>query len=665
MKSSLKCILLWFGAGLLILILGSVIFILFASDHFLRQVAGEKGSAKLGRGLSIDGPIKINWDWAKPEVHLSGLHITNIGGSKDPNMVQIDNIDFHIKIWKLLEGQLNLPDITITRPIIILEKFDPQTKNWDFPAVSQANVATHAALPTHRGNFPIIDQLTIIDGKLTYRDKTKDVDVTLDISTASGGGGDEGAFTLNGKGALQNKTFIMHAQGGSLAMLRNGGEKYPLHLHVEMGTTIADVDGTFDDPVKMEGIDTKLDLRGDSMANLFYLTLIPLPPTPTYQLSGHLLKKGDLWTFENFKGKVGNSDLEGNLDYDISKDRGFMKAALTSKLLDMKDLAGFTGATPAPRPGEKTSATQIAKAQKEKASPRLLPDMPLDLSRLRATDMDVTLKAEKILAPGVPMDNMNVRFNLRDGVLRIDPLEFGIASGKIGGSLVLDGTKNIPHAETDLSITHMKLKQFFAGTQFEPLSAGLIGGNFHLVGDGKSVAEVLGASDGHVGFVMSGGTISQLLVDAAGLDIGKAAPILLGNDKATAIRCAVADFGVTNGLLESKVFVFDTTISNIAGTAHVNLKDESIDVKIEAEPKSPTITAHAPIIVTGVLKHPSVSVDLKETTGRAAGAAILSVFLTPIAAIIPFIETGVGKDSDCGALIAQAKGQASLPAAKP
>jgi uncharacterized protein involved in outer membrane biogenesis len=652
---SIKKIFLWIAGTIIFIILALAATIFFLPTHLLQHVAGEKGSSQLGRDFSIDGPISITWDWATPEVHLSQIHLANAAGSADPNMVAIDRVDFHIKIWKLLEGQLNFPDITITKPVIILEKYDEKNKNWDFPVTSKANAASHAVMPSRRGNFPVLGQLTINDGKMVYRDKTKNLDVTLGINTVSGGGGEQGEFKLSGQGALQDKPFSLDAQGGSLDMLRNSGEKYPLHVHIKMGDTVVDVNGTFLDPIKMEGVDTTLDLHGDSLADLFYLTMLPLPPTPTYQLSGHLVKQGGTWTFENFAGKVGNSDLEGNLSYDTSQDRGSMKAGLTSKLLDMKDLAGFLGATPAPRKGENASPEQIKKANEEKANAKLIPDVKLDLTRLRATDMDVTLKATRILAPGLPMDNMDVRFNLKSGVLRVDPLDFGMASGQVAGWLVLDGSKDIPHVETDISLTRLSLKQFFAHTQFEALSNGSLGGRFKIAGDGKSLAEVLGAGNGEVTFVMSGGTVSQLLVDAAGLDVGQAAPLLIGKDKAANIRCAVGDFGVSNGILDSKAFVFDTSVSNIAGNAHVSLKDETIDAKIEAEPKSVTVTAHMPIIITGALKHPTIMLDAKEASGRAAGAAVLSVFLTPLAAIIPFIETGVGKDSDCNGLIEQAR----------
>ena len=40
--------------------------------------------------------------------------------------------------------------------------------------------------------------------------------------------------------------------------------------------------------------------------------------------------------------------------------------------------------------------------------------------------------------------------------------------------------------------------------------------------------------------------------------------------------------------------------------------------------------------------------------GLAAGVALV---LSPLAAILPFVDPGLGKDADCGALLAQAKAQ--------
>jgi uncharacterized protein involved in outer membrane biogenesis len=243
-----------------------------------------------------------------------------------------------------------------------------------------------------------------------------------------------------------------------------------------------------------------------------------------------------------------------------------------------------------------------------------------------------------------------------DGVLKMNPFNFGVAYGTISGSLILDGQKDIPIIESDLLIKRLSFKQFFADTQFEPLSSGYFGGRVQLKGNGSSLADALATSNGRIILMMSGGTISLLLIDAVGLNIGQAIPLLLGKDQMTDIRCAVGDFKVKNGLLKSDVFVLDTTDSNIAGKMHINLKDEALDAKVEGNPKDfSLLSAHTPITVGGTLKNPSIGLDPKGLALRSTSAVALGVFLSPLAAIIPFIELGLGKDSDCGELIQHAR----------
>ncbi len=165
------------------------------------------------------------------------------------------------------------------------------------------------------------------------------------------------------------------------------------------------------------------------MANLFPLIRLVFPSTPPYRLKGHLNHKANIWSFSNFSGKVGNSDLSGNIRVDTAPKRHVMKADLVSNLLDFKDLAGFIGGKPGTKESEKASEEQPKPAAAEKESDRIFPDQRYDLERLRAMDADVRLRAKQILAPNLPIDDLNAKLSLNDGVLKFEPTVFGVANG--------------------------------------------------------------------------------------------------------------------------------------------------------------------------------------------------------------------------------------------
>lgn len=641
---------------LLVLAIGATVFF---AESWIKNAANGKGSSATGRTFAIDGPLDIQWNWTTPRVHMEKVRLGNAPDMDGDNMLEIGAIDFNIKIWQMLYGKLNMPDLTITDARLVLQKKDNDHKNWDFPALSKGKAVGTAVVPDNRREFPVIGNFTLKNSRLIYKDDIKKLDLDLALDTATGSSADnKQAIVVTGKGKLQDKIFELNAKGGSVAMLRKGGEDYPLDLSVTMGTTKVTVNGTFKDPIKMTGIDAALTVKGDNMADLFYLTAIPLPPTPPYDIAGQLKKDDKAFYFNDFKGKVGDSDLSGSLKDDVSGERGNITATLVSNYLDMDDLSGFIGVPPSTKKGEAAGAEQKQEAAKRAASPRLLPDVPINLDRLRAADMDIDFTAHKLHAPGYPLQSLKATILLNDGILKIDPLDLGIASGSMTGSLVLDGREQVPDVKTDIMLKKLALKDFFKDSRFEALSAGHFGGHIGLQGKGKSLADVMATSNGRLTLTMSGGAISLLIVEAAGLDVAEATGLILDKDKKTNIRCAVGDFKVTDGLLNSQVFVVDTGDTNFTGNARINMKSESINASIQSHPKdfSP-LEIGTPILIDGTLKNPGIGIDVKEAGARGGVAAVLGTILTPLAAIIPFIETGVGKDSDCKTLISKAQGR--------
>jgi len=649
------------GAIILLLALVVVLIVLF-SEPIIKSMLEKKGGKALDRELVIDGDFKIRWHWGYTEVHADKIRLSNARGYPEPNMVTIDNLDFTFKPLKLLVAKLEFGDIVIDKPYVILDKKSATDFNWNFPAFSQANVATETALADDRHDFPIIQTLQLKAGRLIYRDAVKGLNLDVKLDSVSGEGNKETdnsikksakEFSMSGTGSMQNQKFTISAEGGSLDSLRDSSKPYPLSLKLTMGQTKVSVDGTFKDPVKLTGVDASLNITGHNLADLFYLTAIPLPPTPPYTLNGQLTKNGGTWGYNNFKGKVGGSDLSGNLSYDTSKEHGFLKADVVSNVLDSADLGGFIGLSPA---GENAAPEQKKAAAEKKASPKLIPDVPLKLERLRATDLDVTLKAIKIVAPNLPFKGMEVRFYLKDGLLKLDPLKVVLADGTIDGSIEIDANKDVPPMKMNLNLRKLSLGQFFINTRFEKTSEGFFGGKVNLAGTGSSLADVLATSNGELTLIMSGGKISQLLIEASDLDIAQAVPLFLGKDKSTKIRCGVTDFGVEDGLLTSKVVLLDTNDSLLLGNVSINMKRETINAKLDAKPKDASIFAvQVPIVLSGQLKSPSIGLDGKKVGNRGVAAVVLGSLLTPFAAILPFIERGDAENVDCRTLIKNAE----------
>ena len=111
----------------------------------------------------------------------------------------------------------------------------------------------------------------------------------------------------------------MRFVGGSVLMLRDTEQPYPLDLDVTFGATKLKAKGTVQDPFKWTGANVDLTLSGPNLSDIYPLLGIPGPPTPPYTITGKLEREPGLWKFVQSKWRVGESDLTGEVTIDERK----------------------------------------------------------------------------------------------------------------------------------------------------------------------------------------------------------------------------------------------------------------------------------------------------------------------------------------------------------
>ena len=132
---------------------------------------------------------------------------------------------------------------------------------------------------------------------------------------------------------------------------------------------------------------------------------------------------------------------------------------------------------------------------------------------------------------------------------------------------------------------------------------------------------------------------------------------LLDDDESTAeIRCAVADFTVSNGTARARTFVIDTTPVLAKGSGTINLGGETMNLRIDGETKKPRlIRLWAPIVIEGPLTGPNIDVDRGAVMAQAGVGGLLGALANPFAALVAFVDPGLAEDANCGALTSAAR----------
>lgn len=646
------------AAGLLILAVPPLVllYLIYLFDwNRAREPLSAAASARSERKITIEGDLRPSWGWPISRLSASGLMVGNVADGSAPHMLELERIELAIDLRSLLKGKLELTELTLVKPTLLLEKTADGAANWRFSDNPAGGVA-FMFLPDERGEFPLIDRLAIVDGRIRYKDPARQTDISLHAATVRGAaGGKARRLHFNGKGVLQGEALTFDLTGGSVRELRDASVAYPVSFSVATARTTVAMHGTVIDPVTLIGLDVTVTIKGSNAADLFPLTGIAAPPTPPYELTGKLDHAAGIWRFRHFTGRLGDSDLAGDLSWDVRAVRPLLKASFTSRKLDLDDLAGLIGARPGTGPGETASAEQRAAAAVALTDTRILPNMPLDIRRLAAMDAIVDMRGIEVVSNRMPINDFHLNATLVDRLLKVAPVRFGIGGGDVVVWATIDARKEpvsiVSRSELRRLPVAALLDSASAAVGTRNLTQGKLGGTAELRGSGLSLREVLAGADGSIGFGMEGGQLSQLLVELIGLDIAESMGYLLAGDQPVPIHCVVGDFSVTDGLLTPRAFVIDTDDTIVTGSGTVNLKDESLRLELHPAPKdfSPLVL-RVPLEIGGTLKHPDLHVKRSSLLARG-GAALALGLLFPPAALLALIEPGGGEDGECRVLL--------------
>jgi uncharacterized protein involved in outer membrane biogenesis len=599
-------------------------------------------SARTGRTVHIDGDLDVDLSWT-PRVTVHGVRIENEDWAPDPDLAIIERVTADVRLWPALFGSFIFPRIEVESPTI--RGYRDATGNASWGGEGGGEGAT----------LPEMHQLIVNNGDVAIEDAVRGICFTGSFNSRQDETEGTGRFLLEGDGTLNARPFVLRLNGDPL-LNAGAGTPYAFEATIEEGATRIVADGRLARAFDLGAVEADVTFSGQDLADLFYLTGLALPNTPPYALSGQVRRSDAQYEFNGITGTVGDSDLSGNLAVDASGERPYLTADMRSAMLDFDDIATLFGAPPATGGSETVSADQEAQEVQLVANDRLLPDAPLDISRVRNMDADVAYTADSVVSETLPLTGIALALDLDNGVLTLDSVTFSFTQGEVSGNARIDATADVPFTEVDFTLIGGNLEEFFpaGGEGDTPMLSGDLRARFQLSGSGFSVHEAASNADGMVGvIIVPGGEIRAAFAELLGINVLRGLGLLFTGDQSTvAIRCGIAQFRADNGLLHAEGFAFDTAPVLAVGSGTINLDDETLDLVIDGRPKEPRlISLMAPITVEGSLRSPQIGVQAAGAIAQTGVAAALGTLLTPFAGIIPFISVGTEEDANCTALL--------------
>ena len=625
-----------------VLVTSLVLFLTFADWNALRGPIGRMASSATGREIVIAGDLEVNpWSFT-PDFTVNDLRVGNPARFRDRGQFAVVRRgEASVRLLPLFVGRFDFVRIDLQGADINLYRNAAGVSNW---APSRSSTGKQFDLPAIR-------EFALRDGHVRLEDEKRRM--TLDATFTTEESVDPrnpGRFELNGEGRMNNRPFQLTLSGAPLLNVRRD-RPYPFVADVRAGGTRIEAEGSIRRPFNFNAWQADVRASGPDLADLYYLVGLALPNTPPYNLHGQLSREGRRFGMPRVAGRVGDSDLRGTWTAAPQRSgRMLFEGDFRSNSLDFDDLMAVLGGPP--DTSETASAEQRQMAANLAAQGRLLPDAQLDISRVRNMDAQVSYRAARVRSQRVPLRAVSVNVNLNDGLLRLDPMTLDLTRGRVGGAVSINARRDTPRVDLDVRLTNARLESIFRIGGRQPMT-GEVHGRLQLTGYGASVRDAAANADGQVTFVVPSGEVREAFAELTGINVTRGLGLLLTGDQSKiGVRCGVASFSVNDGIARSRTMVFDTETMLIEGSGTISLRNETLDLEIEGDPKEPRlIRVAAPISIEGRLRSPRVGVEVEDAADQGLAAALATI-ASPLAAILPFIDPGLAEDANCAALLA-------------
>jgi uncharacterized protein involved in outer membrane biogenesis len=619
------------------------IFVLVFDWNWLKGPI-EKGVLNAtGRTLEIRGNITGQFR-LHPRLRFEQVRLSNPDWAQSPDMLLADAVELKIAVLPLLRKVVVIHDILLERPQLDLERLPDSRATWVFNKEQKDK---------GEGSTPIIEQLRVDRAAVRFVDALTNSDMNATLEDQAGAD-DPRSLKFQVQGKFQAQPLKLAGETASLLVLRNVEQAIPLALKGTLGDTRIAIDGDIQGLVTFERVNLHYDLRGASLALIGPYFGVPLPETPKFSAAGQLAREGNTWKTTDLKGKMGESDVAGTVTVVTGGERPKLTAELTSSMLDLADLGPLIGASNRSR--YKPTA---------KDTTHLLPTREIKFDSLDKLDAHVQVRAKKVVrVANWPFDNFRADFRLQDQQILLDPIEFGMASGKLAGKAEINARQKPVTAALNARMSGVRVAEIAPRKAAVGEAAGVLSGRIDLKGQGNSMSALAGSANGRMTLLLAEGNVPGLLPALIDLDGARVLANLVGKNPES-VRCSAIDIAVKNGVATPNVAVVETDTTVLSLTGHLNLKNEAMDLKLTQAPKKPSfLSLRTPIVIGGTLVDPDLAPAAGPLAARGAAALLLGL-INPLAAALALIETGPGEDGTCPVIQRSYQAQGKPPAQAP
>jgi uncharacterized protein involved in outer membrane biogenesis len=200
------------GLGALAVVAAVVLF----NSGALNGVIEDQLTAQAGQPARLEANPSLGVEDGNLTLELGPISVANAdwAAAQHPELARIEQVRASVRLWPLLHGRVELPQILVDQPQIHLARAEDGRVNWPEPDVDAPDDG-----PSW---LPEVENLELRGAAVTYADAAAGTNIDLalaEVTTSFGGGRD---FALQANGSLQEAPLSLDASGGPLTAFFNG-----------------------------------------------------------------------------------------------------------------------------------------------------------------------------------------------------------------------------------------------------------------------------------------------------------------------------------------------------------------------------------------------------------------------------------------------------------
>ncbi len=630
------------GVVLALFLVWLVLYI--TKGRFLKSSFERIAAAQTERKVSVAGDFQLYFDPITIHFRAEGLRVSNPEWASKTDLYAAKTIDARIAPLSMLFGKRHFYALDLVDSAVDLEWNAAHTQNsWTFGAKTGGKPL----------DFPRIDLATVRGTTLRYIDPQMRLRTDLTFNTITSSDAKIGdAVRFTGNGQARDTPFTLNGALLSPNSTVARGQNR-LVLAADAARNHIDMTGTLPSLADVENVPLQVAARGRNLADLLGIIGVAIPMTRDYRVHAQMVKSGATYDFTKLTGRFGNSDLAGGFIVKVMEPRLHIGAKLATRSLDIIDAAPFIGYNP----DVVAAKGAVAAAASTGAAPtRILPDASLPVEALKNFDADLRYTVGVVKSRNVPISDVDLTLSLKNSLLKLSPLTFAMARGKVASDIVLNARARPTQASYDIRLAPTPMARLFAGYGVDQAgTSGVIKGRLQLEGVGDTLHDSLATSHGRIAFVIPQGTFWTRNVQLAELDIGTFAQKLLQGrlKEPVRINCGLIGFSVRNGVAAADPILIDTEKSVIVARGGFSFKSETLDLAVRADGKRISIfSGQSPVGLNGSFAKPGIKLVSPQLLERAGVGLGLALFATPAAGLLAFVDVGDAKSAACGPVLA-------------